>query len=436
MSRKANDPQSDDRKSNDRMGSPVPRIDGVAKVTGAARYASDEPVSHSAFAYLVTSSIARGTIREFRLDEARNVPGVLDILTYENIGSGFKPAKGPDGGPTTQTLESNRIWHDGQIVAIVLADTFEAAREAAYRVGVTYDEEPPSATFDSPGVETTPHKPLRSPDPSKGSAAASFDGAPVKIDARYSTPTQHHNPIELFTVMCAWDGDRLTIYEPSQFMWGTKASAAHQLDLPPDKVRAISRYVGGAFGSKGPNPRTHWIARAARHIGRPVKLVPTRDQGFTIATYRAETRHVIKLGADRDGRLVSFSHEGFEICSRPSSYNVGGIETTARMYACPNIHTAVNIVHADRNTPGFMRAPPETPYMFALESAMDELAYELRMDPIELRRINDTQIDPVDGKPYSSRSLMQCFDQAAARFGWSKRNPQSARSRDGDWLIG
>jgi xanthine dehydrogenase YagR molybdenum-binding subunit len=219
-------------------------------------------------------------------------------------------------------------------------------------------------------------------------------------------------------------------------MWGTKASVATRLDLDPDKVRAISRYIGGAFGSKGPNPRTAWVAIAAKRVGRPVKLVPTRDQGFTIATYRAETRQYVKLAATKDGKLISLSHEGWEITSRPSGYNVAGVESTARMYACPNIATAVNVVHADRNTPGFMRAPPETPYMFALESAMDELAYELHMDPIELRRMNDTQTDPVTGIPFSSRSLMQCFDQAAERFGWAKRSRQPGSMREGEWLVG
>jgi xanthine dehydrogenase YagR molybdenum-binding subunit len=418
------------------LGAPVRRVDGSAKVTGAARYASDEPVINPAFAYLVTSAIARGSIQSFQLDAARAVAGVIEILTHQNIGKGFKQAKGPDGGPTTEILESSRIWHDGQIVAIVLADTFEAAREAANKVQVTYQEETPSATFDSPGVQVAAAKPQKDSDPKKGSAAQAYASAAVKLEARYSTPTQHHNPIELFTVTCAWDADHLTIFEPSQFMAGTRASAANQLDLKPENVRAISRYIGGAFGSKGPNPRTHWIARAARRIGRPVKLVPTRDQGFTIATYRAETRHLIQLGADEDGKLVSLSHEGSEVTSRPSNYNVSGVETTARMYACPNIHTAVSVVHADRNTPGFMRAPPETPYMFALESAMDELAHELRMDPIELRRINDTKVDPVDGKPFSSRSVMQCYDQAAAKFGWKRRNRQPATTREGDWLVG
>jgi xanthine dehydrogenase YagR molybdenum-binding subunit len=418
------------------FGTPTSRVDGVAKVTGTARFASDEPLARPAFAYLVTSAIARGRIAGFQLDAAKAVRGVLDILTYENVGDQAKPAPGPDGKPSTTTLESDRIWHDGQIVAVVVADTYESAREAAYQVEVRYIPEHPSATFDSPGTETEPHKAEKTPDPAKGNAPAAFASAEFKVEARYSTPTQHHNPIELFTTTCAWEGPKLTIYEPSQFMWGTKASAAARLSLDPDDVRAISRYVGGAFGSKGPNPRTAWIAIAATRVGRPVKLVPTRDQGFTIATYRAETRQQVKLGASRDGKLVSFSHEGWEVTSRPSGYNVAGVDSTARMYACPNIFTAVNVVHADRNTPGFMRAPPETPYMFGLESAMDELAHALRMDPIELRRVNDTQTDPVTGIPFSSRSLMQCFDQAAARFGWAKRHAEPGTMRDGDWLVG
>ena len=259
----------------------------------------------------------------------------------------------------------------------------------------------------------------------------------MKINAHYATPTQHHNPIELFTTTCVWNAGRLTVYEPSQFVYGMKNVLAKQLRIDPDKIRAVSRFVGGAFGSKGnPTARTAWIAIAARRLGRPVKLVATRDQGYTIATYRAETRHHIQLGATRDGRLVSLRHEGWELTSRPSCYNVSGTETTARMYACPNMLTKVNVVHADRNTPGFMRAPPDTPYMFPLESAMDELAIALNMDPIELRRINEPQLDPASGLRYSSRSLMHCFDAAADRFGWQRRDPRPGSMRDGDWLLG
>ncbi len=419
-------------------GQPHPRIDGKAKVTGAARYGSDEPVANPAFAYLVTSSIAKGRVTGFQLDAARAVRGYIDILTHENINGEYHtppPFGGKDG--QTTTLESDQVWHDGQIVAVVLAETFEAAREAANKVVVNYAVEAPSATFDSPGTTTEPHKPQSGPDPKKGDAAGAFQGAAVKVDAQYYTPPQHHNPIELFATTCVWDGPHLTVYEGSQFMWGMKNALAKQLQTDPTNIRAVSRFVGGGFGSKGgTRPQTALCAIAARRLNRPVKLVATRDQGFTVATFRAETRQHVKLAASTDGKLVSFFHEGWEVTSRPSGYNVGGVDTTARMYACPNIATAVNVVHADRNTPGFQRAPAETPYMFGLECAMDELAYALAMDPIELRRINDTQVDPVSGLKFSSRSLMQCFDQAAARFGWKNRNPKPASMRDGDWLIG
>ena len=180
-------------------------------------------------------------------------------------------------------------------------------------------------------------------------------------------------------------------------------------------------------------PRTAIIASIARRLGRPVKLVATRDQGFTIATYRAETRHQIQLGASRDGKLTALRHEGWEISSRADPYAVGGTKTTTRLYACPNVESLVSIVRADRNTPGFMRSPPEVPYMFALESAMDELAVQLNMDPIELRRINDTMKEPIGGKPYTSRSLMACFDEGAKAFGWAQRS--AAAEIDVGWRL-
>ena len=257
------------------------------------------------------------------------------------------------------------------------------------------------------------------------------------IDAEYSTPAQHHNPIELFATTCVWSGDELTIYEPSQFVYGLKNGVAQRLGIAPEKVRVVSHYVGGAFGSKGTmTPRTALIALAAKRLNRPVKLVATRAQGFTIATYRAETRHHIRLGARSDGKLVGYSHEGWEISSRPDPYVVAGVEDSAQLYAFGAIATKVNIVHADRNTPGFMRSPPVVPYIYALESAMDEMAIKLRMDPIEFRRVNDTTHSPVDGKPYSSRSLMKCYDQAAEAFGWKRRERERTGERDGDWLVG
>jgi xanthine dehydrogenase YagR molybdenum-binding subunit len=425
------------------MGEPVPRYDAVPKVTGEAAYSADMPLAHPAYAYLVTSAIAKGRIDAFDLDDARRVRGVIEIFTHENIGKLKDARLFSDGGyasTTIQPLKSPGIGHEGQIVAVVTAETFEAAREAAHRVKIRTSAEPPSATFDSPGTTSAPAKGQAAQfkeDPSVGDFRAAFEQADVKVSADYETPTQHHNPMELFATSCVWRGDQLTIYEPSQSVYGLKNGVAEQLDIPPDKVRVISRYVGGAFGSKGSvTPRTAIIAIIARQLNRPVKLVASRDQGFTIATYRAETRHTVQLGASRDGHLVALRHDGEEVSSRPDPYVVGGTKTTTRLYACPNVASRVSIVHADRNTPGFMRSPPEVPYMFALESAMDELAVALDMDPIELRRINDTMHEPIGGKPYTSRSLMACFDEGAKAFGWSRRSAAPRSMSDGDWLIG
>jgi xanthine dehydrogenase YagR molybdenum-binding subunit len=425
-----------------KIGEPTHRIDGPLKVTGQARYASDIPVLAPAYAWLVTSAIARGRVAKFDLVEARSVAGVLDIMTWENTaGEVHKPSTGKTGhaGTSIRPLDSPRIHHAGQIIAVVLAETSEVARDAAHRVRVEYAEETPSASFDSPGVTSEPAGDADNSyrDAIVGDAEQAFAAAPVRLDERYETPTQHHNPIELFTTTCAWDGERLTVYEPTQFMYGLKYGVAEQLGIDPRDVRTISPFVGGAFGSKGTvTNRTALIAIAAKRLGRPVKLMATRDQGFTIATYRAETRQRVRLAAGHDGRLQALIHDGWELSSRPDPYKVAGNATTARMYACPNVATSVTIVHADRNTPGFMRSPPELPYMFALESAMDELAVALEMDPVELRRVNDTMHEPIQGLPYSSRALMPCFDRAAASFGWSGRSAGPRSMRDGDWLIG
>jgi len=425
------------------MGNPVPRYDAVAKVTGKASYAADVPLANPAFAFLVTSAIAKGRIDSFDLSDARKVPGVIDVVTHETMEK-LKEAKlFSDGGYTSSTiqpLQSAEIAHDGQIIAVVLADSFEAARDAAYRVRVNTTAAAPTASFSSPGTTSGRAKGQLAQfkeDPKVGDFASAFAAADVKLTASYETPTQHHNPMELFATSCVWNDDRLTIFEPSQYVYGLKNGVAEQLGVDADKVRVINAYVGGAFGSKGSmTPRTAIIAALARRLNRPVKLVATRDQGFTIATYRAETRHRIEIGASRDGKLVALRHEGAEISSRADAYAVGGTKTTTRLYACPNVDSMVSIVRADRNTPGFMRSPPEVPYLFALESAMDELAVQLNMDPIELRRVNDTMKEPIDGKPYTSRALMDCFDAGAEAFGWSKRDAQPKSMSEGDWMIG
>jgi xanthine dehydrogenase YagR molybdenum-binding subunit len=425
------------------IGTAAPRIDGRLKVTGEARYASDTPLADPAYAYLATSAIARGRITDIADGEARAVPGVIDILTHRNIGDAVKPTKlfsdGGYVGSTIMPLASDRIWHGGQIVAVVLAETFEAAREAAHRLKISYAEETPSASFESPGATTIAAKDASKSfeDPAVGDAETAFASAPVTVDQHYATATMHHNPIELFTTSCAWADGKLTVWEGSQNVIGLKHGLAGQLGIDPEQVHVVSPYVGGAFGSRGAlTQRTALIAVAARRVNRPIKLVATRDQGFTIASYRAETRHHLRLGAGKDGKLVALIHEGEEVTSRPDNYKVAGTDASTRLYACPNIASKVSMVHADRNTPGFMRSPPETPYLFPLESAIDELAIALDMDPVELRRRNDTDHEPISNLPYTSRSLMACFDAAAKAFGWEKRNSKPGSMRDGDWLIG
>ena len=427
------------------MGQPTPRVDGHLKVTGQASYASDFDVKNPGYAYLLTSAIAKGSITGIDETEAKAVHGVLLILTHLNAADAVKEIKfSKQGGPASTSivpLSSPKIWHDGQIVAMVVADRFEAAREAAHKLKITYAAESPTASFGSPGTTEVAiqdaHQAEKIEPPKVGDFTKGFAEAPIKIEADYATPIQHHNAIELFATTCSWDGPNLTIHEPSQTTYGLQHGAASELMIDAAQVRTLSPYIGGAFGGKSlVTPRTALVAIAAKRLHRPVKLVASRADGYTINTFRAETRHRVKLAAGQDGKLQALSHEGWEVTSRPDDYAVAGIDATTRMYACPNITSAVTLVHADRNTPGFMRAPAETPYMFALESAMDELAEKLGMDPIELRRVNDTMHEPIKGLPFTSRSMVKCFDEASAAFGWSKRKAKPAQVRDGDWLVG
>ena len=467
-------PSPDPAPRSHRIGEPASRVDGRQKVTGSARYGSDPAISQPAYGYFRCADIARGRISAIDETEARRAPGVLEILTYRNVGEAIDPGKTFDQkgymGTSIGPLRDDRVHHDGQIIALVVADTFEAARDAAGRLRISYAAERPSATFGSPGLtQITAEEAAKqgqekqkqqgggqgggggggqqgggvqqgsqeSEDPKVGDEARAFASAPVKVDARYATPTQHHNPIELFTTTCAFENGKLTAWVSSQNMKGFQFGLAEQLRMRPEDVRVISPFVGGAFGSRGSlTQSTAIVALAARRVGRPVRAELTRDQGFTNATYRAETEHHVRLGATRDGRLVSLRHEGWEVSSRPDNYKVGGTDASTRLYACPNVASKVTIVHADRNTPGFMRSPPEVPYIFALESAMDELSYALGMDPVELRRVNDTQVEPIKGLRYTSRQLMPCFDAAAKAFGWSRRAPQPGSMREGDWLVG
>ena len=424
------------------MGQPIARYEARAKVTGSAQYASDVPVTTPAYAYLVLSTIGKGSIRSIDERAARAIPGVLDVMTHANRPP-IKPiafffAGGP-GYTSAIPLDGTKIDHAGQIVAMVVADSYEAAREAGHRLDIDYARAEPATTFGSPGVEEkrTGEVNPQHKDPKLGDAEAALAASAVVHDGEYATPVQHHNTIELFTTTAHWEGETLVVNEPSQFVHGLRQGLATQLAMPAEKIRVVNDYVGGAFGSKaGVTQRTSLVALASRRLGRPVKLVPTREQCFSIAGHRQETKHRVRLGASADGRLTAYHHDIWELTARTDPYVNTGIENSVCMYNFPTVMSTAHMVRADRNVPVFMRSPPEVPVMFALESAMDELAIKLKMDPVDLRKLNDTRKNNVTGAPFTSRSLNECYDAAAASFGWSRRSAEPGSMRDGDWLIG
>ncbi|CAO4141514.1 xanthine dehydrogenase family protein molybdopterin-binding subunit [Methylorubrum aminovorans] len=425
------------------LGHPHVRIEGRAKVTGAAIYASDLRAGVVAHAALVTSTIACGRITGFDQSTADTVPGLLRIFTHLDFAGAIAAVPHLMAGGYVNSahrpLASDRVAYAGQIVALVVGRTPEAAARAASLLQVRYEPEPAAGTFDEPGAETVRLADLKPghEDIAKGDPGLAWATSAVLVDARYETPIQHHNPIELFTTRCAWEGNCLTVHEPTRYVGAVQHGLAAQLGMDPAKIRVVSGLLGGHFGSKfALSQHTALVALAAKRLGCPVSLVPTRRQCFTIANYRPESRHHIRLAADRNGHFTALMHEAEVITSRFDPFAMEGAEVTASLYACPAIRTQERAVRVDRNTPGPMRAPPEVPYLFALESAVDEAAWHLGLDPIELRRRNDTATDPVTGKPFSTRPLMACFDEAAAAFGWERRLHEPGSLRDGSWLVG
>lgn len=419
------------------------RVDGRAKVTGRASFASDMSIANLAWAATVTSSIARGRIVSFELHEAQKTPGLLGIFTHQELGRTIKPVKhlmaGGYANSSALPLGSAEILYGGQIVALVVAESQQAAEEAASQVIVHY--QPDAAAGDIHFAGTDPvtlssvkpdHK-----DPTLGNANQEFHLASIKVEAIYTTPIQHHNPIELFGTTCVWESDRLTVYEPTRYIDAVQHGLAAQLGIDADRVRVICPFIGGHFGSKlALSQYTAPVAVAALLLGRPIRYVATRSECFTIANHRPDTWHHIRIGATTDGEFTSLIHEAEASSSRFDNFLMTGTDVTSSLYAWRSVETKETLVRVDRNTPGPMRAPPEVPYLFALESAIDELASELSMDPVELRKRNDTAIDPITRKPFAPRKLKDCFDAGARAFGWSARNKKPASVREGGWLVG
>lgn len=419
------------------------RVDGPAKVTGTATFANDTPIPNLAWAATVTSSIARGRITSFELDQARKTEGVLGIFTYHDLAGAIQPVKhlmsGGYANSSALPLGSAEILYGGQIVALVVAEWQEAAEEAASRVIVRYQTQSATGDLGFPGAERVRLSDIRPAhkDPTLNDAKQQFQLAPVKVDRIYTTPIQHHNPIELFGTTCVWEGDHLTVYEPTRYIDGMQHGLAAQLGIDAGKIRVICPFIGGHFGSKlALSQYTAPVAIAARRLNRPVRYVASREECFTIANHRPDTRHHIQIGSTKDGEFTSLIHEAESTTSRFDDFLMTGTDVTSSLYAWRSVETKETMVRVDRNTPGPMRAPPEVPYLFALETAIDEVATELAIDPVELRKRNDAAIDPITRERFAPRKLKQCFDEGAKAFGWSHRNTKPASLRDGEWLVG
>jgi xanthine dehydrogenase YagR molybdenum-binding subunit len=362
---------------------------------------------------------------------------VLAVLTHAHMPR-LDLIEVPPLGQSVLPLQDDRVRYEGQPVAVVLADTTEQARYAAGLVEVAYVGVAAAAAFGDrelviPGGGFV----LAGPDDGVGDIGAGLAGADTVVTATYTTPDRHHNPMEPSATLAAWDGDQLTVHDATQWVFGVRRALAVAFGLPPDHVRVVCPYAGGGFGCKGfVWPHTLLAAAAARVTGQPVKLVLTRAQMFTSCGHQPATRQTVTLGAARDGRLTAIRHHSVNPTSTFDDYAENATDGTRWMYASPAIALATRVERTDRPTPTPMRAPAEGLGMFALESAMDELAYSLGIDPVELRLRNEPAVDPMTGRPFSSRPLPECLRRAADRFGWSGRTPKPRSMRDGDELVG
>jgi xanthine dehydrogenase YagR molybdenum-binding subunit len=431
------------------VGTPMSRVDGRLKVTGGARYAAEFQVKDVAYGVLVLSTVARGRVTEIDTAAAEKAPGVLAVITHRNAGKVVLPEKAkalvdPKVGRPLQPFQDDQVHYHGQPIAVVVADTFERATHAATLVRATYDEAKAVLDFaDAAAKRFTPHEMQtdrgteKSPDYQRGEPDKAFDSAAVKVEETYSHPDEYHNPMELHATVAAWDGNKLTLYDKTQWVDNVQQQVAAAFGIDKDDVRVVSPFVGGAFGSA----LRAWVhvfiaALAAKHVRRPVKLVLTRAQQYTVPGYRPHTVQKVALGATEDGKLTAIRHEATAQTSTFEEYTESTLNPTRFLYACPNVATRYYLAAMNVNTPASMRAPGEATGVYALECALDELAYALKMDPLQLRLVNHADEDPEKRLPWSSKSLKQCYQRAAEKFGWAKRKPEPRSMRDGRLLVG
>lgn len=422
------------------IGAPVPRIDGSDKVTGEADYTADHNPPGLLYAALVQSTIASGHVRWIDTDSVEVMPGVVAVMTSANVPRVRPAPTFPEGGAGQNLLplHDERVRFNGQSVAVVLAQTPEVAAEAAGHVRVDYDISEAVTTMDD-GARTVSPDEIggENADATRGDPDDALAAAPVRIDETYTTPREYHCAMEPHATLALWRDDSLTVYEPTQWTEGARDAFASWFGLPREKIRIISPFVGGGFGAKGTvHPHAALAAMAARLVNRPVKLAMTRPQTFMTVGYRPATRQRVVLGADRDGRLRGAIHDCTNETSVYDAYVEAGADTSASLYDVPALRMTQRVVRVNAVTPTWMRAPGEAVGTYALESAMDELAAALNMDPVALRLRNHADRDPDSGKNWSSKALKACYAEGAKRFGWERRNPAPRSMRDGRTLIG
>ena len=420
------------------VGEPRNRVDGRLKVTGKATYAAEAPVQGVVHGVIVQSTVARGSIQQINVDVIGKMPGVLAVITSENMAK-LTPAAWKVLAEKRAPLGDNTIHYAGQHIAVAVADTLEHAKAAAAMVKVAYDEQKPVVSIDDPaGKRETPKdfygQPLQV---SKGDVkkAVATDGA-AQLTAVYRTPIETHNPMEMSATVASWDGDeRLTVWDATQGVIGRAQSLAECFGLTPENVRVLCPYVGGAFGCKGDQwMHTVLAAAAAKIVGRPVKLMLTRAQMFTSCGHRPTTEQHLTLAADKNGKLLAIQHDS-TVDDSPVGKHIEpcGQGASAVMYETPNLGYTHTVFRNNIASATFMRAPGENPGTFALESALDELAYELKIDPLQLRLTNYSEKAPSTDLPFSTKALKDCYRIAADKFGWARRNPgpESMRAPNG-----
>src|ERR1700704_6356512 len=418
------------------VGKPLDRVDGRLKVTGGARYAYEmQQGPDTLYGFVVQASIGKGKIKSIDTSAAEKAPGVVLVLTHRNApeqGSGEHREAHP-------VLTGPEVTRYGQPVAFVVAESFEQARAAAYLVDVKYDRSSGKyalrANLDQAQV---PHpKDAPAADSAVGDFASALAGAPVQIDVTYTTPLQSHAMMEPHATLATWDGDKLILHTANQMLNQGQKVIATTLKIPVGNVRLISPFIGGGFGGKlWVNADAILAAIASRQLKRPVKTALTRQQIFHVTTHRSDTIQRVRLGTDRNGRILAIGHDVFS-GNLPSEQTYEGAALQTRtLYAGPNRLTRHRLTPLDIPVASSMRAPGEAVGLMALECAMDELAEKLNLDPIELRVRNEPSEDPEKHIPYSSRHLIACMLEGARRFAWDKRNPKPGQIRDGRWLVG